>query len=428
MAMALIPIFVALMAVLVGGGHLLARHSRFFREQVNEKLQSSSYESHLDGLRGLSAFAVFVHHAAYIWPDIANGGWRQPDSHFMELLGGGGVSMFFFLSGYLFWSRCLRLGTAPFSARRFYRQRLFRIAPVYWLFCIVMVVMVLWDAGGTLRTTLGEFARSVAQWLVFGVPMGHFPDVNAFPLTRMINGDVAWSLRHEVLFYLMLPLLLPWARQGKTVQVLALFVVAYAVLALIYGTATSAIGVQAQSAVGATLLPFLKDGLLDFNKFLLIGFAPGLLAAHVLHHERYRPLVSRIEARHALWAALICLLLLLLNTDPRFSFLKLVPLSVVFFLVVARKLGTRLLRLRGLVVLGLVSYSVYVFHGVFLFALQPQGLGIYKALAMPGAPAYWVLTGVVGLLVLAVCAVLYRWIESPCMQWGKRDVPGAAQS
>ena len=117
---------------------------------------------------------------------------------------------------------------------------------------------------------------------------------------------------------------------------------------------------------------------------------------------------------------------MLLNTDPRFSFLKLVPLSVIFFLVVAKKVGTELLRARGMVVLGLISYSVYVFHGLFLFALQPQGWGIYKAIGIAGAPFYWLLMGVVGLAVLAVSAWLYRCVEAPCIEWGKRVTPSTS--
>lgn len=423
-----ILIFVALMAVFAAAGHWLAMSSPFFVRWVDQKRGSESYESHLDGLRGVSAFAVFVHHAAYIWPDIEKGGWLKPESHFMELLGGAGVSMFFFLSGYLFWSGFLRQDPAQFSVARFYKQRLLRIAPVYWLFCLVMVVMVLWAADGELRTSLGEFVASVGQWLVFGVPLGRFPDVNEFLLTRLINGDVAWSLRHEVLFYLLLPLLLPMATRRQTWPLLAIFVTSFIVLSFLYAFLTKASEGSQQSSAMAWALVFLKEGLLDFNRFLIIGFAPGMLAAHLLHHERYRPLIARIQPRHALWAVLLCCLFLLLNTDPRFSFLKLVPLSVIFFLVVARKVGAELLRARGLVVLGLVSYSVYVFHGLLLFALQPQGWGIYKAIGIAGAPFYWLLIGVVGLAVLALSAWLYRFVEAPCIEWGKRGAPSTTAS
>lgn len=419
-------IFVALMAVFVAAGHGLASHSRFFGQLVDQKRGSESYECHLDGLRGLAAFAVFVHHAAYIWPDIENGGWFKPESHFMELLGAAGVSMFFFLSGYLFWRGFLRQDPKLFSVTRFYKQRLFRIAPVYWLFCLVMVLMVLWDSGGTLRTSLAEFVVALGQWLVFGVPVGRFPDVNGFPLTRLINGDVAWSLRHEVLFYLLLPLLLPMATRRQTWPLLAMFVTSFIFLSLLYAFLTRTTDVSQQSSATAWAMIFLKEGLLDFNKFLIMGFAPGMLAAHLLQHERYLALMGRIQPRHAQWVVLMCCLFLLLNTDPRFSFLKLVPLSVIFFLVVAKKVGTELLRARGLVVLGLISYSVYVFHGLFLFALQPQGWDIYKAIGIAGAPFYWLLMGVVGLAVLAVSAWLYRCVEAPCIEWGKRVTPSTS--
>ena len=420
-----ILIFLSLLGIFVIGGHLLANHSRFFSQTIDRKRNNEHYESHLEGLRGILAFGVFVHHAAFIWSDLDNGGWRKPESHFMDMLGGASVSMFFFLSGYLFWKGFLNRNSERLSVSRFYKERFFRLAPVYWLFCIVMIVVVLWDAGGVLRTTFSEFFIAVGQWLVFGIPLGRFPDVNEFPFTRLIHGGVAWSLRHEVLFYLLLPLLLPFARRQRTLHVLALFVCSYVIFTGIYLLVTKVFTASGHHPLMMPALSFLKEGLMEFNKFLLTGFAPGMLTAYVLHHDRYSSLVSGIKTRHALWTVIVCLLLLLLNADPRFSFLKIFPLTIIFFLVVAKKVGTEFLRIRGLMVLGLVSYSVYVFHGLFLFFLQPQGLGIYKAINWPGLPAYWFLICLVGLLVLGVSALLYRFVEEPSIQLGKRQTQGA---
>lgn len=402
-----ILVYLVLLWVFALAGLGIARHNRFFHELIDAKRADPGYESHLEGLRGVLAFGVFIHHAAYTWESLNHGGWyeRAPASHVLVLIGGASVSMFFFLTGYLFWGAFLRRGGAALPVADFYRRRLMRIAPAFWLFCGVLLTIVMLDAGGALRTTPREWITSVLQWLTFGVPLGHFPDINAYERTRLINADVAWSLRHEVLFYLLLPLLLPFARGGRTLLLLLLLAVSFVALKLL--------GV-------ASLHVWARDGLVEFNKFLLIGFAPGMLTAYLMHRPASRQVIDRIGNRQAAVLLTVCVLLLLLNSDPRFSSLRLVPLWGIFLLIVARKVGSRLLRHQGLMVMGLASYSVYVFHGVFLFLLEPRGLGLYRALGGPGIAGFWVLIACMGTFTLVVSAAVYRHLEFPFLQSGQR--------
>lgn len=402
-----ILLYLGLLGVFALAGLGIARHSRFFRELIDAKRADPGYESHLEGLRGVLAFGVFIHHAAYTWESLNHGGWyeRAPASHILVLVGGASVSMFFFLTGYLFWGAFLRRGGAAFPVIGFYRRRFMRIAPAFWLYCGVVLTIVMLDAGGELRTTVAEGMTRLFQWLTFGVPLGHFPDINAYERTRLINADVAWSLRHEVLFYLLLPLLLPFARERRTLVLVAMFALS---LVLLKVSGAASLGV------------WVRDGLIEFNKFLLIGFAPGMLTAYALHRPAGRQAVARLQDRHAVVLLVLCVLLLLLNTDPRFSALRVIPLWGIFFLVAARKVGTRLLRHPGLMVMGLASYSVYIFHGVFLFLLEPRGLGLYRAVGEPGIAGFWVLIAGMGALTLAVSAVVYRHVEFPFLQRGQR--------
>lgn len=397
----------ALVGFVALAGQALARYSGFFRDLVDARLADPAYEGHLEGLRGVLAFGVYIHHAAYTWESLSHGGWyeRAPASHFMTLIGGASVSMFFFLTGYLFWGGFLREDGKRFPVMRFYRRRLRRIVPAYWLFCGVMLAIVMADAGGVLRTTVADWLTSLGQWLTFGVPLGHFPDVNGYERTRLINADVAWSLRHEVLFYLLLPLLLPFARQRRTLWLVLLIAVSFAALKL---SGAAALGV------------WVQDGLIEFNKFLLIGFVPGMLTAYVLHRPAGRQVVERLQDRHATALLVVCVLFLLLNTDPRLSALRVFPLWGIFFLVVARKVGTRLLRHRGLMVMGLASYSVYLFHGVFLFLLEPQGLDLYRAVGTLGVAGFWLLVGGLGVVILTTSALVFRYLEFPFLQKGWR--------
>lgn len=415
-----ILIYFLLVGVFLLVGKWVSQQSGFFREMIDAKLADPGYEGHLEGLRGVLAFSVFIHHAAYTWQSLNHGDWygRPPDSHFLILIGGASVSMFFFLTGYLFWSGFLNRGTEEFSVYRFYEKRLLRIVPAYWLFCVVMLVIVMLDAGGVFRTSWLAWTVGTAQWLMFGVPLGSFPDINEFSQTRLINAGIAWSLRHEFLYYLLLPFLLPFVRKMGTVWLLLVFAATFVSFKLLNSLAFQAPtdGVQ----YGAWPHMFLNAGLIEFNKFLLIGFAPGMLTAFVLYRPEYRRLVDAIQRHHAVWMAAACLFVLLINTEPELSFLKVLPLSVIFFLIAAKMIGFNMLRSRGLMFMGVISYSVYIFHGVFLFLLEPHGLNIFSAIGQPGIGAYWVLIAGVGLVTLMTSALVYRYVEFPCLSFGKR--------
>jgi peptidoglycan/LPS O-acetylase OafA/YrhL len=71
--------------------------------------------STIDGLRGLLALAVFFHHTAIWHQYLITGEWRFPPSRFYANLGPAGVSMFFMITGYLFWSQTLKAKGRPTS-------------------------------------------------------------------------------------------------------------------------------------------------------------------------------------------------------------------------------------------------------------------------------------------------------------------------
>ncbi len=140
----------------------------------------------LDGIRGLAALLVYLAHAARI-----------------ELIPGGfGVTVFFFLSGYLI-TTLLRMEyeqSGGVSFRRFYLRRVYRILPpVYIVLTLVMALAY----GGMLDhqihrdAVLSQFAQLTNYYLVF-VSEDHFlPDT-----------VVTWSLAVEEHFYLLFPIAL----------------------------------------------------------------------------------------------------------------------------------------------------------------------------------------------------------------------------
>ena len=138
----------------------------------------------LDGIRGLAALTVFVSHA--LWRDFVPGGF--------------GVTVFFFLSGYLITTLLHmeheRHGRISFS--RFYLRRVYRILPPMY---IVLTAALLLGLAGVLphhmkvEGVLAQFAHLTNYYYIFRGQQDFVPTTS-----------VMWSLAVEEHFYLLFPL------------------------------------------------------------------------------------------------------------------------------------------------------------------------------------------------------------------------------
>jgi peptidoglycan/LPS O-acetylase OafA/YrhL len=139
----------------------------------------------LDGLRAVAFLMVFVSHMKFVI-----------FGRTVSMVGGTGVSIFFFLSGYLITTllRIEETELGSISIRDFYIRRLFRIfPPMYLTIGIAFVAYGLGLLGGSL-----QFTSVVGLLFYFGNYVRHFwPDGLA----------VTWSLCVEEHFYLIFPLL-----------------------------------------------------------------------------------------------------------------------------------------------------------------------------------------------------------------------------
>jgi peptidoglycan/LPS O-acetylase OafA/YrhL len=159
----------------------------------------------LDTLRALAIVLVMVFHL----------GWRLPDGFGpLARFGWVGVDLFFVLSGYLIGSQLLKpvRDGRGVSLPRFYRNRAYRILPVY---LVVLALYVFWPAW---REDSG--ISPLWQYLTF--TENFFVDYG----TNQAFSHV-WSLCVEEHFYLLLPMIvLVMARKSaawKTVAVLGFF-------------------------------------------------------------------------------------------------------------------------------------------------------------------------------------------------------------
>jgi peptidoglycan/LPS O-acetylase OafA/YrhL len=332
----------------------------------------------LDGVRALSFLVVYVAHAGF--GDLIPGGF--------------GVTVFFFLSGYLI-TTLLRMEferSGTVSLRDFYLRRALRILPPF--YTVLMLALFL-GFSGILPGGPPQTAPVLAQ--VF-----HFS--NYWQVLHGTRGlpegtGVYWSLAVEEHFYLLFPCIyialqkfLPDRRRAQAAVLLVL-----CALILVW---------RCVLILGLDAIPE-RTYLASDTRFdsILFGCALAIGANPMLDEPRAAPAVLR----WVLFPVGIALLgVSFLYRAPWFRetaryTLQGIALTPVFVVAIRQPgfLPMRLLNWKPLRHIGVLSYSLYLLHHVMLYALSE---------AMPGW-AHFVLALA---LSIGTAQVIHRFIEKPC--------------
>jgi peptidoglycan/LPS O-acetylase OafA/YrhL len=336
---------------------------------------SASYRPDIDGLRAVAVLSVILYHAGVP-------GW-----------GGGfvGVDVFFVISGYLI-TRIIAQERAlgQFSVLKFYERRARRILPALFVMMAASCVAA-WFL--LVPEDMQRFSMSVmavpmfVSNLLFAKGGGYFdPQSETLPLLH------TWSLGVEEQYYLFFPwlVLLLW-RWGPRVQMWVLM--ALAVLSL-----------------GLAQLFLLSHPSQVF--YGLPTRAWELLAGAVLALGGAVQMQRRLGSGAQAWLAGLGLALLgssivCLDGQTQFPGLwALWPVSGAVLLMAFCGPGNavgRLLSLRPMVGLGLISYSAYLWHQPLLAFARHAGLDVTHGV--------YIAAVVVATLVMGY--VSWRWVEQP---------------
>ncbi len=350
------------------------------RSQTEHSL--TRYVPALDGIRALAIAWVFSFHAlAFLRgrPFGAPGGWTG-----LGEKGLLGVELFFVLSGFLLvqpWLRAHLHGLPRPSALVFYRRRAARILPAYYVHVAVLFLVVL-------PLLYGGFAILGSDWGLLNLAahgvMAQF--LHPGSASGMGLNMALWSMSLEVEFYLLLPLLAPLFLGRRAWVALA---VALA-LSLCWRTfAPDILMPWLQRTVPPALLVYvepLTGQIIPYPPLVLrlfverqipgefLAFAVGMALANV--YLRF-PSLPRRDARWIASAAMIALVvggLAWLADMPGMSlfgswwrylgmpaFLLASGLLVLAAAQGIPLIGT-VLKAPPLVWLGLISYSLYLWH------------------------------------------------------------------
>lgn len=339
---------------------------------------------YLDGLRGLLAMMVLVHHFA-IWVDFGGGaGWTTPKWAFFANLGRVGVSLFFMISGALFYEKVTR----PMSLEgwsRLYISRVFRIVPLYWL-AILLIIAIFLVQG--YQFVPGDSYR-LLQWILFyDVPEIMGEQATNIPL------NIAWTLWYEWIFYMSLPLI--W------------------LISLVVRTPNARLLLLALALVAS----FLTPSSLPFTVFLFVSVLPyfliGMIAVEVKRHKR----ASALFSSRAMGVLGLVAMMLELGVEgqpfpARQDVLTILLLALVFLPMYFRSPGLFFFGWSPIIALGEWSFGIYLLHNTvhYVFFITFDLKSVSASLAWLSLP----LSAATTIIAAATCHML---VEKPFIKLG----------
>ena len=376
------PLFYFILSVLLlllASG--LVRCSTFYREQLNN---THTHYLALDGLRGFLALGVFFHHTVVFYYFYVTGDWIIPPSTFYTLLGQIAVSLFFMITGFLFWSKAIT-GKGRIGLAKLFKSRLRRLVPMYVVSVIIVFAVAFIVSGLIIRSSFQELASQMGAWLTFGFMKS--PDVNGVSNSDIIN-SVYWTLKYEWLFYLALPLL-ALAYRGAAFFVLVLL---------------------------TTMLVFMFS-----LPIVLMCFVFGAVTAWLMD-KNIQWLSNWAKSWQAALLVALILAVIFWGMHKAYTWRAEVLLFVLFFIVTAGNSLFGLLVSKPARLLGAMSYSIYLLHSPILFLLL-YWVNKSRPIDQLDAFSYWGVMSVAGAILVLVAATTFRWVEHPFMSKIRATIP-----
>lgn len=337
------------------------------------KFDFDKRKSTIDGLRGFLAVFVFIHHFIVWYFYISRGRWDIFDSNIFRSLGHTSVTIFFMITGYLFFTKIKNNKNINWT--KLLKSRVRRIVPLYLVVIISVFSIVAIKTNFHLKVTERELLVQISQWILFTFPTA--PNINNYGATSFIVAGVTWSLVYEWFFYFSLPLI-SFLSGGK-VQFRYILTSVLLILIFIYS---------------------------DLHKVHVLSFLIGCIATIEIRSAK---LLSFIKGGFS--STLIILLIAspaILSPETQSPFVIFLS-GAAFFAIAQGNPIFGILNLKSSKMLGEISYSIYLVHGIILFLIMPS-LAEHKGMIL--TPTVYLVIGVViSLLLMVVTNITYRFIE-----------------
>lgn len=310
-------------------------------------------------LRAFAALGVVVFHAA-----------AKVGENFA--IGAAGVDVFFVISGFIMWVITER---RPTTGWQFFRERLLRIVPEYWLVTTIMIAGAVIGLFPNLKLTIGYSLGSL-----FFIPTRSPSTGEVWPVLTQ-----GWTLNFEIFFYLVFACVLFLARQHRILIIAAVFA----------GMITSGTLLEPMGAVVQT-----------YTNPIILEFLGGMLIAEFWLRSEY----ARTDLGLGLIALAVAGFSVLYFGHHAPNVYVCGPLAMALVLgVVLLESSRRMDHFPSLAYLGDASYSIYLWHTLAISVVA-------KAVLKIGAPVgVSIALGVAAGVFLG--AMAYELFEKPLRKY-----------
>jgi peptidoglycan/LPS O-acetylase OafA/YrhL len=353
----------------------------------------------VDGLRGLAILLVVSFH--YINNQLVNS-TAGAGKLLAKLTGFGwvGVDLFFVLSGFLIGNIVLRHAGSKGFFKSFYIRRLLRIVPNYYLLLVVYAALISipFFKGSSFIT--GD--NVIPLWSYFAMIHNFFmANLNSLGNSSI---SITWSIGIEEQFYLTFPFLLSIVNRKYINHVLiALIIISLAAKA------------QFSDWIPPYVLPYCRMDALCF----------GVLVANLFQRHDFEGIVNRnYKILLVVLSVVVVFCGLLYYKLGDLGIFKQTLFSIVFCILLLIALVRKstwfasVLRIPVLRWIGMISYSLYLFHylilGMFHLIFSEKGdLGIFDLRDV-------IVTLGAFFTSVLISWLIYRLLELPLVTYGKR--------
>lgn len=300
------------------------------------------YRPEIDGLRTIAVLSVIIYHAEFVLGD-------------KMLLPGGflGVDVFFVISGFLItsliFSEIQRTGTL--SLANFYERRARRLLPALF---IVLLATIPFALKTLLPAQLLDYAKSMASSIFFGSNFYWNYSLQQYGAESGLLKPLlhTWSLAVEEQYYIVFPLILLCAYRWFRNHILTLLIIVF--------------------LISLQFAEWMTPRSASFSFYMLPSrlwelLAGGLLATliYTTPQKPKNPILEATMPSLGIYLIAYSLVFVDLEKNRHPGFITLIPVigsALVIYYANSKELITRLLSSKPFVSIGLISYSLYLWH------------------------------------------------------------------
>lgn len=347
-------------------------------------LKPEKYQS-ISGLRGYLAFFVFIHHSILYYYLLRDNDWLIPNSKLFNHFGETSVVLFFMITSFLFTSKLLNQNI-KIDWIQLFTSRILRIYPAFLVLCIFQIILIFYMNHFQISEPPLTVFKEIIIWLGFSI-IDYLP-INGCKDTNLMIANVLWTIKYEWIFYFSLPL-----------------------LSLIISKKKPKIWVTLITSIVMIIIAKY----IQLQPIFIFAFAGGSLAAFLINNN-YLNLIAKKTITSLL--ILGCLAIVVLCFDTAYSIAPICILTLVFICIACGNNLFGILTLKTSKLLGQLSYSIYLFHGIVLYFIFTIVIGQENASNL-NVTNHWLLVAVCSLFTIFLASLCFKWIETPSIKSSK---------